>query len=324
LFKFAVHHNLTIALPPPVGNASENRSLSKHLIICVTHKVKTFLGPEGFIDWSLIEEMPWWKRIKKYDVYVDHARYSPDTLRQIMGKNFKLISIVRDPADRLNSRYSFANFAAERNHSLNRLIEMKKVDVDLLCMHSPVHSFGVECNEREYYNKKLIIKKIKEIDDKFDVVFIQEFMEESVILLKNLLNMSWEDVVQITLNKTDKKERVKRKNREALKRLLWPEYMFYDFFYAKFKTEMRRHAKLLREDRRKLRKRQSKVDEECRLKFTPFLRYSARLTHLEKNQPDFCVKALGDYDVISYMKNQTKLARKREREIKKRERLLSN
>ena len=51
-----------------------------------------------------------------------------------------------------------------------------------------------------------IEKAVKEIDGIFDLVLITEYFDESLILLKEMLGWSWEDVVYIKLNSRYKKE----------------------------------------------------------------------------------------------------------------------
>jgi len=263
--------------------------------------VYRFSGPGGYISRTSIKQMPWWKNIKKYDVFVNHACYTPHILEEIMGRDYKLISIIRDPVERLNSRYSFINLARTYNCSLSKLIKYKKLNVNLLCMHSPLYSFGIDCNKKDYYNTSLIQSKINEINDKFDLILIQEFMQESLLLLRNMLALTWQDLVQISINKTKEKERLSKKVYKMLQELLWPEYLLYNFFKKKFQNEMVKHENLLMQEKDILRRLQAKATEECEVTLRPSKWLSTYITKLKNNQSDFCIKALGRYNFQDYM-----------------------
>jgi len=264
------------------------------------------MDSKGFLNQKAIVKMPWWHVIKKYDVFVSHARYTPKVLNKIMGKDYKLISIIRDPAERLNSQYYFGNLANKRNLTLNKLVKRNKMDMRLVCGNAFVTAFGIDCNKRDYYNVSLVQSKIAEINKKFDLILIQEFMEESLILLKRLLSMKWEDVVQISIKKTTHKEKIQKKVRKMLMKRLWPDYLFYDFFKAKFQREVAKHANLIAREKETLLWFQNKAEKECGLELTPHEQASTHVTSLTSNPTDFCVKALGRYDFREYMENYAK------------------
>ena len=62
--------------------------------------------------------------------------------------------------------------------------------------HVLLHDFGVPLKT----NEEMIEKKIREIEETFDLVMIVEHFDASMVLLRNLLQWNFEDLTSLKLN----------------------------------------------------------------------------------------------------------------------------
>jgi len=80
-------------------------------------------------------------------------------------------------------------------------------------------------------DKELVLMKILETEKNFDLVLILEKMDESLILLANLLCLSLEEVTSLKVNEMNvAKENLDESEITVLKDWLWAEYLLYDRF----------------------------------------------------------------------------------------------
>ncbi len=85
-----------------------------------------------------------------------------------------------------------------------------------------------------------IRSKINEIDRTMDLVMIAEHMEESIILLQDLMCWNVEDVTYLDLNKrvTTAKTEMTSETRALLRQWMWADYLLYEHFVDKFKKRV--------------------------------------------------------------------------------------
>ncbi|QQP34656.1 Galactosylceramide sulfotransferaselike [Caligus rogercresseyi] len=86
-----------------------------------------------------------------------------------------------------------------------------------------------------------IQSKIEEVDKNFDLIMIAEHFDESLILFKELLCWSFDDITNLKLNSrnSESKERIfhhttKEKARSSLRNWLRGDFMLYEYFHEKF------------------------------------------------------------------------------------------
>ena len=91
--------------------------------------------------------------------------------------------------------------------------------------HVLFQSFGLNIDA----NQTLIENKIQEIEENFDLVMIQEEFETSIILLKELLNWSYDDLKSLDLNTRmqDSKQFVSNDTRSKMKDVYIPIFTVF-------------------------------------------------------------------------------------------------
>lgn len=188
LMRFAKKHRLTVALP-------QN---NLHTLAYP----KTFM--RAFQDGDLH-----YSRDGLYDVICHHTRYD-QTMSNLLPNDTIYISILRDPALAFESYFRYfdigSNIAVtgsngtqdEMEYFLDMSVKMKKGFHDLKLCNLQLYDFGMEFDDAANVSK--VQEKIKEIDNKFHLIMIAEYFDESLILLKKILNWKIEDLVYFKHN----------------------------------------------------------------------------------------------------------------------------
>jgi len=94
----------------------------QNMILCLARKLSTRFTND-YLDWSNIKRMPWYGAITKYQLYCEHSRWTPRILDKIMESDYKLATLIRDPAERFISHWSFVNSNERFNSTLSDLIQ---------------------------------------------------------------------------------------------------------------------------------------------------------------------------------------------------------
>ena len=99
--------------------------------------------------------------------------------------------------DYYNLDQMFFNHNLSISEFFNKKILPQDVTVpEISLKHVLLHDFGVPLKT----NEEMIDKKIREIEETFDLVMIVEHFDASMVLLRNLLQWNFEDLTSLKLN----------------------------------------------------------------------------------------------------------------------------
>ena len=100
----------------------------------------------------------------------------------------------------------------------------------MLGKNQMLKDFGL--TDQDITDKNVVMDKIQEIDEDFDLIMISERFEESIVLLRDELCWDYKDVVNFKLNSKEasKKSSLSDKARQALREWLWADQLLYDHF----------------------------------------------------------------------------------------------
>ncbi|CAL4088048.1 unnamed protein product [Meganyctiphanes norvegica] len=198
-----------------------------------------YLGNPGDFKYSMIPKylMP---TSGKVDIFAVHTRLSPDH-NKVMPEDTKWVTAVREPVSLYESLFNF--FGMKNSYKFN-LDEMATKPLEEL-MKLPRYGDKFGKNQMLFdmgYKDNMTVAElmvaIKKVDKKFDLVLVAEHLDESLILLKELLCWSLHDVVFFTKNarRADvKKEKMPLETREAILQLNSADSLLYNHFLAKHK-----------------------------------------------------------------------------------------
>ena len=104
-------------------------------------------------------------------------------------------------------------------------------------MNQQLYDLGIQSNR--ITSEKGIQSAIERIDATFDLVMIAEQMQESLVLLADLLCIPLEDVATLdNSNKNGKVQKLSDNEAKTLKKHLGPERLLYDHFMNKLKERI--------------------------------------------------------------------------------------
>ena len=126
--------------------------------------------------------------------------------------------------------------------------------------------FDLGLDPKDMDNESKVELKIKEIDERFNLVMIKEKFSESLVLLKEELCWDFNDVTNFKLNgrRNEAKARLNNETRSKLKEFLKADYMLYDHFKEKLKKKIEAYGNAkMDEEVAKLETKNVEITKEC-------------------------------------------------------------
>ncbi|XP_055356059.1 galactose-3-O-sulfotransferase 4-like [Paramacrobiotus metropolitanus] len=207
-----------------------------------------------------------------YDIFAHHARYNKDVIPSLMPKNTVYIAIVREPTAMYQSAWTYFSLNQRFGVSLNdfaadphRFYFNSTDNRSLQFARNPMLSdFGLE--KEDFDNMTVLQETIDYIDKRFALVMISDYMDESLVLLRQLLCWEWDDVVEFHLNRQNNHPtKLTKKVTDNI--LAWNsgDNMLYRHFLMRFREKWAMYGdKKMTEDVKKLRLLRKDWKEKCR------------------------------------------------------------
>ena len=248
LIRFAIFNRLNVVIP-------QNGS---HLELGFNGYI---YHPDAKFNRSMIAGTPWDLAGMPYDIFCLHCVWDQDEVSATLGGGAVYFTMIRHPVDLFLSAWDYFEFSSFYNNiTLQQFAESIATSTGQLKIthhyeshlhHSLLCDFGIP--KQKFKDLEFIDAKIKEIDDNFDLILIQERFDESMILLKDLLCWDNTDLLHLKLNRApNKKSRITEEARKSLSAYLEADIRLYDYFYKKFEQkvqafgENRLHAETLK------------------------------------------------------------------------------
>ncbi|XP_066553504.1 uncharacterized protein LOC136753579 [Amia ocellicauda] len=249
LYRFGDSRNLTFALP-----------LSRHnQLFYPLYFAAPFV--EGFRS----------KTVKGYDIMCNHMRFLASEVKKVMPQDSFYFSILRNPITMMESIFSYYKSIPSFNkvQNLDEFLTSpwQHYNASLTNNHYAKNlltfdfGFNNNGNDSQRYTNMTIVM----IEQKFHLILISEYFDESMILLKNALCWTLDDVVSFKLNSRSNKTR-KELSPQAMEKIKqwnsldWKIYMHFNAtFWRRIdetmgRDEMKQEVARLQERRRQLMK----------------------------------------------------------------------
>lgn len=221
LFRFGFERNLSFALP-----------LHGHYFSKTTSHHETLYPP---------------RYGNTYDMVCNHAFFNYSVYSGIMPNNTIYISIVRNPFQQFVSAlryyttvYEYAYLMSVPEDRMWNLINYpEKYDTPLShTMNSMARDFGFLPSH--YFNDTAAEQYLEQLDNIFNFVLIVEYFDESLIIMKRLLNWTLKDILYISKNvegsELEEDDTLLRKFKVRNKL----DYSVYNFFLRRFKESLKK------------------------------------------------------------------------------------
>lgn len=215
-----------------------------------------------------------------FDVMAAHARFSTSAIGFMPNDTF-FVSVVRDPADQMESAYKYFLVGACSHRRLQNptfeeyvlhLIRQKTENAKAASVSYPCGSadlqflqlFDLGLNMSPPPTKDKVIEHVAMLDRVFDLVLITENLDEGLILMRDMLGWTTDDIIYFKSNfRATAPEPISKKARQAAYALNWADKMLYDHFKAKMDTMIRQQERYLLEQVREFRRLQSSRYDHC-------------------------------------------------------------
>ncbi|XP_077863883.1 galactose-3-O-sulfotransferase 3-like [Saccoglossus kowalevskii] len=176
------------------------RYAEKHNLSVVLPKEGHQLGyPENF-DLADIIRAPW----GQYNILTNHVRFSPDKIYSLMPRDTIYITILRNPIMQFESLFNY--------YRLGDVVRVRSLTDPLSTFLRSPHSYprnyftknnymyDLGFSEDDWNTPDKIRDIIRTVDKIFDFVFISEYFDESLILLRHAMCWSIRDIAYFSVN----------------------------------------------------------------------------------------------------------------------------
>ncbi|XP_065220327.1 galactose-3-O-sulfotransferase 3-like [Planococcus citri] len=157
-----------------------------------------------FSDWSIYSHTK--TPNSKYHILAHHVRYTP-AIKSYQYPDTPTVTLLRHPVTQFQSMYDFFALNQTTGMSLQQFLNAPKkppflIGLDSFLAYRGYNQMSVDLgfDPIQSKNKIAIDEFIEKLDREFDFVMIMEHMEESMILLANLMGWPLEKVAYLKIN----------------------------------------------------------------------------------------------------------------------------
>ncbi|OWF44917.1 galactose-3-O-sulfotransferase 3-like [Mizuhopecten yessoensis] len=215
---------------------------------------------------------------RPYDILCSHVRFDREAFGRILPNDTKYIGIVREPFHQFQSNLQYYR----QRFVLN--IPGDKPVQEYLLHNDKYMKFGGN-NIPSTYNKMAydfgfpqdlfwskdhdkIQRFLAKLDNEIDLVIVTEYFDESIVLMRRLLNWDLQYVLYGKLNSKKKKDpRLEIGSEEEGLYRKWAhlDYALYNFFLDKLKEKLKHQPPDFYEELAYFRSTRTKYDDFCKL-----------------------------------------------------------
>ena len=245
---------------------------------------KIVLDPDlADMHWPAPLELNQFSRLVKSDeakIFVSHIRFNKGPVNSVFPKpEAKYITIVRHPVSQFKSAwvyYSISRLTHIPANTINTFLKssdalqeiqkrLNKSEFPERFFHfsnSNLYDMGLE--QENIQNMKLVESYIDKMEREFDLVMITEYFDESLILLKRLLCLEFQDIVYIKLRSKKKKINFEKEVEKNI--LTWnrADAILYDHFNKTFWRKVREVGSTFDEELKTFRRVNQEYQESCK------------------------------------------------------------
>ncbi|XP_062573068.1 galactose-3-O-sulfotransferase 2-like isoform X2 [Saccostrea cucullata] len=190
---------------------------------------------------------------KTFDILCFHVVYNRSAIQSIMPKDTKYIGIIREPFLQFESTIRYFNFGKNqygnrhfisnffRNYNFFKKVENNPAVFSFL-NNRMSFEFGFPSHLFDSFDLKDVKQYLEKLKNEFDLVIINEYMDESIILLRRMLNWNVKDVLFVNVNVNRKRhylDHTKLKNISLYRRYAKLDYELYNFFIKRLWRQIR-------------------------------------------------------------------------------------
>ena len=214
----------------------------------------------------------------QFDVLCNHARYDHVEMKKTLRENVHFFTILRDPVTHFESVFDYMDMNSVL-HIPNDTRTAMEVFLNnprefltpnhssdyryILAQNGMFYDLGYSFDENSADDD--IKSAIQRLNREFSLVLMTEYFDESLVLLKRLMNWTTDDVVYFKLNQ--RRARVEITNEQWIKKIReWngADHQLYEFFNASFWRKIsQQNQHQFKREIAELRRRRAELQEKC-------------------------------------------------------------
>ncbi|XP_077869913.1 galactose-3-O-sulfotransferase 2-like [Saccoglossus kowalevskii] len=290
---------------------------SRNLSFVLPENGNVFSASSGFkrsmVNWR---RFPSLNGGKHYDMLTNHVGYNRHEIEAIIP-NATYVTVLRHPVNQLVSAFSYFQWS--------RTIKSKNgSNPDLLStfMQSPMHflediSYGnyqghngqlhdLGFRTNSNLTDDLVYKYIEVLDREIDLVLITEYLDESLLILKNQLCWSMDDIVYISKGVAQSKLTITQNTRDKILRWNSGDLLLYEHFNRTLWEKIDAYGPTFMRDLQQFRDKLQEKKTECVIPSEANPIDPRVETYLLKdNAPEMCLKLwLNDMNFTKLIKTK--------------------
>ncbi|OWF40791.1 galactose-3-O-sulfotransferase 3-like [Mizuhopecten yessoensis] len=212
---------------------------------------------------------------KTYDITCAHVNYDTNSFRRVLHADTKYIGIVREPFSHFRSYIRFTHpksvvgipgdnpvleYLSREEQNRNKTGHMASV-----CNRMAVY-YGFSRDLFSKRDRRQTLKYILKLDKEMDLVLVLEFLDESIVLMRRILNWDLRHVLYGKL-RVNKREDSRLKFGEIAQKLhrncAYLDYQLYEFFVQKLKEKIKDQPPDFYDELAYFRKTRMKYEDFC-------------------------------------------------------------
>ncbi|XP_057368596.1 galactosylceramide sulfotransferase-like [Daphnia carinata] len=223
IFRFALKNELNIVLP----------------------EEGSYLSRTELFDHNSLNDTKW--KDLNFDIFALHNRWNKKEVLELLREDVPAFTVIREPVEVFESLFHYLdpqlkNFygvqdihdmiRAIRNATLSDVVEKRWLGS--IGRNQIAWDLGISPDI--FDNENAITEEIQRLDHEFHLVMIANRMDESLILMKQLLNWPLQNVVHLDLNrrKPEKSSKLSVAERKVLEKWLAADVQIFQYFSRRF------------------------------------------------------------------------------------------
>ena len=203
-----------------------------------------------------------------YDMLVNHARYNRKEMDSVVP-NATFISIIRNPVNQFESEYGYYEYEKHMKVSLSAFLNnpqkyySKRGFLWYSMRNGQLFDFGLDHKYED--NSTYIQRMVERVSKEIDLMMINEYYDESLILLKQLMCWEFDDILYIPKGIRSNSHRVKMSEELSDKIRKWnaADVMLYEHFNRTFWEKILAYGPNFETDLATFRALKHNVTENC-------------------------------------------------------------
>ena len=203
------------------------------------------------------------------DILCNHARYKQKSLELVMTKKATFITILRNPVTNFESVFYYMEVAhacginsKDNVQMITSFFNSSCKGFHYLAKNGMLFDLGLSASEAS--DAGLVKKHIRKLAKRFQLVLLQEYFDESLVLLKRLLCWKLEDMAYfVFLKSATKRKPLPQTLQKSIRNWSSGDVLLYEHFNRTFWEKVANEGKGFYEEVEQLRKLNRKLKQQC-------------------------------------------------------------